>query len=255
MILSTCGAATEVSIRFIGGGSISGRRRFFIHFGVSMSPKTRFSMAGLPLLSLLAVIGLGCSQRQSKDEMLSTLPAELRETLGSVDRNTPMVSSGVNHPAFVRSDAVSLREIDRVIGVVTEGHARAYPLTRMSSLLEHVVNDHVLDSTGQPKAFTVTYCNLTECVRVLESSDGGGGDNLEIGTLGLNDGGLMLYRANERFKQEEPVAALRDVPFELMTWGEWKAKHPETEVYVGPSNRNQPAGSSEAVTESRSVSP
>jgi len=187
--------------------------------------------------------------------MLSGLSPELRQTLESVGRDTPMISAGIDRPAFVRSDAVSLRETDRVIGLVIEGHARAYPLVRMSSLLEHVVNDHVLDSTGQPKAFTVTYCNLTECVRVLESVDGGGGDNLEIGTLGLNDGGLMLYRKNERFKQEEPVAALRDVPFELMTWGEWKAKHPETEVYVGPSNRNQRARFSEAATESRPVSP
>ena len=220
-----------------------------------MLPRIHFFIAGLPPLLCVTVLGLGCSQRPSKDEMLSGLSPELRQTLESVGRNTPMVSAGVNHPAFVRSDAARLRETDRVIGLVIEDHARAYPLVRMSSLLEHVVNDHVLDSAGQPKAFTVTYCNLTECVRVLESSDGGGGDNLEIGTVGLNDGGLMLYRANEQFKQEEPVAALRDVPFELMTWGEWKTKHPETEVYVGPSNRNQRARFSEAATESRSVSP
>lgn len=204
-----------------------------------MLPPTRFFIAGLSLLLPLVAPGLGCSQRQSKDEILRSLPAEMRQALESVDSNTPMVSSGVNHPAFVRADAVKLRETDRVIGVVIDGHARAYPLARMSSLLEHVVNDHVLDRTGKPKAFTVTYCNRTECIRVLESSDGGGGDNLGIGTLGLNEGGLMLSRENERFKQDEPVAALRNVPFELMDWAQWKEQHPDTEVYIGPSNRNR----------------
>lgn len=208
-----------------------------------MLPEFRRSTPELFLLLALSISATSCSQQQSKDEMLKGLSAERRQALESVDQNTPMVSPGIDHPALVPADSVDLKDKERVIGLMVEGHARAYPLKRMSGLLEHVVNDHVIDSRGNPKPFTVTYCNQTECVRVLEAIENVAGESLGIGTLGLNAGGLMLYRADNRFMQEEPVAALRDVPFELMTWAEWKAKHPDTEVYVGPSNRNRRAGS------------
>lgn len=187
--------------------------------------------------------------------MLQGLSAERRQALDSVDQNTPMVSPGIDHPALMPAGSVDLKDKDRIIGLIVEGHARAYPLKKMAGLLEHVVNDHVVDSRGTPKPFTVTYCNQTECVRVLESIENVAVESLGIGTLGLNAGGLMLYRGDSRFKQEEPVAALRDIPFELMSWAEWKAKHPNTEVYVGPSNRNRRVGSIDAGSASPLISP
>jgi hypothetical protein len=195
---------------------------------------------------LLAILfQFGCSEKATKEEMLRGMPAGNRRALESMD-STPMVASGIDRPLMLPADSVSLLDSDKVIGVVVEGVPRAYPLKRMSSLLEHVVNDHVVDRNGKSKAFTVTYCNVTECIRVLHSTSDGAVATLGIGTLGLVEGQLALFRGTQTFKQDESIVGLLDMEYELTSWSDWRRRFPETLVYVGPASQ---------VSKSNGVSP
>ena len=186
---------------------------------------------------LLAILfQFGCSEKATKEEMLKGMPADTRRALESMN-STPMVASGVNRPLMLPADSVALLDSDKVIGIVVEGLPRAYPLKRMSSLLEHVVNDHVVDKNGKSKAFTVTYCNVTECIRVLHSISDGAVASLGIGTLGLVEGQLALFRGAQTFKQDESIAGLLDMEYEVTSWSGWKRRFPETLVYVGPASQ------------------
>ena len=192
---------------------------------------------------LLAILfQFGCSEKATKEEMLRGMPAGNRRALESMD-STPMVASGIDRPLMLPADSVSLLDSDKVIGVVVEGAPRAYPLKRMSSLLEHVVNDHVVDQYGKSKAFTVTYCNVTECIRVLHSTSDGAVATLGIGTLGLVEGQLALFRGTQTFKQDESIVGLLDMEYEVTSWSGWKRRFPETLVYVGPESQvSKPTG-------------
>ena len=186
---------------------------------------------------LLAILfQFGCSEKATKEEMLKGMPAGNRRALESMD-STPMVTSGIDRPLMLPADSVALLDSDKVIGIVVEGLPRAYPLKRMSSLLEHVVNDHVVDKNGKSKAFTVTYCNVTECIRVLHSISDGAVASLGIGTLGLVEGQLALFRGAQTFKQDESIAGLLDMEYEVTSWSGWKRRFPETLVYVGPASQ------------------
>ena len=189
---------------------------------------------GLAVLLLVGIVCTACGRQRTKEEMMEGLSPEMRRALEATD-STPMISAGIDRPAFVPADQAELRDDDEVIGVVVQGRPKAYPLTKMSGLLDHVVNDHAIDAAGQPAAFTVTYCNATECVRVLETADHAPQTSLEIGTMGMLEGELLLFRGDVRFKQEETVEGLQDVPFQRMTWSQWQELHPDTEVYVGRS--------------------
>lgn len=198
------------------------------------------------LVYLLAILfQLGCSEKATKEEMLKGMPEDSKRALESMD-STPMVASGVNRPLMLPADSVALLDSDKVIGVVVEGFPRAYPLKRLSSLLEHVVNDHVVGTDGKLKAFTVTYCNVTNCTRVLHSTSDGAVANLGIGTLGLVEGQLALFRGTQTFKQDDSVVGLLDMEYDVTSWSSWKRKFPETLVYVGPTSQ---------ISKSTSVSP
>ncbi len=179
-----------------------------------------------------------CRQKPSKEEILKSLPSDLRRKVEN-DDSTPFVTNGVTRPKMVVADKAEVLDNQEVIGVLVGGVPRAYPLRRLSNLLEHVVNDHVLDESGNPLAFAVTFCNKTGCTRVLESPVDLGGKNLGVGTIGFVDGALVLSHRSRQFRQDEQISTLRDVSFEITTWKDWKQKNPTTLVYVGPEKSNQ----------------
>lgn len=187
----------------------------------------------LLVFALLSVSAAGCRQKKSFEEMYGEMTPEMRQQLAEPSRSTPMIVEGIDAPRFVSADNSYLRGTEDVIGVVMLGQPRAYPVSKMSGIIDHVVNDHVVDPQGDPKPFTVTYCDLTDCARVLQAEDDRNAESLGIGTLGLLDGGLALYWEQSQFKQTEEVARLRDVPFQRMSWDQWKAEHPTTVVYAG----------------------
>jgi hypothetical protein len=189
-------------------------------------------------LGIVVLLG-GCRKpKPSLDEILASLPPEKRRELDPMV-STPMLADGLESPKMVAADEIVLREKQEVLGVVVAGQARAYPLFSMRSMFEHVINDHVVDESGKRKPFTVTYCDLTECTRVLEAVDDRDDTSLRVGIMGLLDGGLGLMWKNKGVKQAEELEGLRDYPHERTTWGEWKSAHPDTLVYAGPTQEDR----------------
>jgi len=127
---------------------------------------------------------------------------------------------------------------DRVIGVSIGGESRAYPLRLMR--WHEVVNDVV---GGEPIA--VTYSPL--CDSVVVFSTGSRSDAVELGVSGLlfNSNPLLYDRrrgpkASSLWRQLDgkPVAGpdpdnekpLQPRVAELVTWQDWRARHPDTRV-------------------------
>jgi hypothetical protein len=152
--------------------------------------------------------------------------------------STPLHVEGINSPLLKRSSEVRLSDDSMVIGVTQLGKYRAYPVLSLSGMMDNVVNDFVPDQDGLGGCpVTVTYCSMTKCVRVFTGNPADGMKHLGLGTLGLLDGGLALRWQGSQFKQNDQIDGLTDLPFELTTWGEWKSKHPETEVFAGRSKK------------------
>jgi hypothetical protein len=127
---------------------------------------------------------------------------------------------------------------DKIIGVVLDGVARAYPLRVL--VWHEVVNDTV---AGRP--IVVTYNPLSEGIAVFDRRVHG--KTLSFGMSGLlYQSNLLMYdRESTRTSQSlwsqlqaravtGPAAlagtTLAFVPFALARWDAWQADHPETTI-------------------------
>lgn len=137
---------------------------------------------------------------------------------------------------------------DRVIGVVVDGEACAYPLRVMNW---HEVVEHELG--GVPLA--VTYSALCDAVRVYDRRLGG--ETVSLGVSGLLiDSNPLLYdkrgeadsSAGESLWSQLDGAALsgplagqrlRALPATLTHWEDWLALHPETRVITPDLRRGK----------------
>jgi hypothetical protein len=121
------------------------------------------------------------------------------------------------------------------------GRYRAYALSALKKIDEHVVND-VLG--GVP--VTIAYCNRNGCVRVY--SDPRGNRPLPVavggwvGEPGSGPDGVMLLRVESNYYMHDSGEALEgfgrfpysEIEYERTTWGAWKQAHPESDVFAGP---------------------
>jgi len=124
---------------------------------------------------------------------------------------------------------------DRVIGVVRDGEARAYPLKLLD--WHEVVNDEF----GGP--LLVTYCPVCDSALVADRAVDG-----EATTFGVSG---FLYRANlvlydahtESLWSQLLATAIRGsaagselslVPSTVTSWGRWRAENGDTEVLLPP---------------------
>lgn len=133
--------------------------------------------------------------------------------------------AGINNAQFV-SDS------DVVIGLEVNGDVRAYPLFIL--VWHEIVNDNV---GGTPVA--VTYCPLCYTNQVFERVING--QEVEFGTSGkLYNSNLLMYdRLTDSFWSqglgsavtgELTGTALKTIPFDVITWGDWKKLHPDSLV-------------------------
>jgi hypothetical protein len=143
-------------------------------------------------------------------------------------------SEVVTGPPAVPAAQAGLADDEPVVGVVAGGKARAYRRDALKMIAYHVVNDVV---GGVP--VTVTHCDRTRCTRAFTTH---GGRALRLRVAGYRDG-LLLKLDGQTYRQEDgrPVAGSADgpVPFEPfpaaeLTWREWRAAHPDTDVVVSP---------------------
>ncbi|MDG2423890.1 MAG: DUF3179 domain-containing (seleno)protein [Phycisphaerales bacterium] len=128
---------------------------------------------------------------------------------------------------------------DLVIGIVIDGHARAYPLSILN--VHEVINDRINDVP-----IAVTWHWPSGATRVLNRHVN---DNeLILGTSGLVAGGnqLLYPIRNDNITGNEPLVSqvlgqsitgsqlvLEPIPHEVVPWSDWITRHPQTTA-AGP---------------------
>ena len=139
----------------------------------------------------------------------------------------------IDDPKFViAKDAHFVSDTDVVIGLEIDGDARAYPLFIM--VWHEIVNDEV---GGIP--VSVTYCPLCYTNQVFERVLDG--QVVEFGTSGkLYNSNLVMYdRLTDSYWSQALGLAitgeltgdtLNIIPFDVITWGDWKTLHPDSKV-------------------------
>jgi hypothetical protein len=124
-----------------------------------------------------------------------------------------------------------------VVGVSIGGEDRAYLLSTLEQVQNHVVNDLVGRSS-----VSITYCDRTRCARVF--TGGETGRPLDLRAAGFSDeGGMILDSGTGHYFQKtgRPVSSgvtdpfpYRELPSDQTTWGEWNRAHPDTSVVYFP---------------------
>jgi hypothetical protein len=139
----------------------------------------------------------------------------------------------IHAPKFVAaSDAGFLRKKDRVLGIVRNGVAKAYPIRILDR--HEVVNDEFGD-----EAIVVTYCPL--CFSGMAFSAQFADIDLQFGVSGLlynSDVLLYDYRTGSLWSQilsraiSGPLKglAIPAIPTAHTTWRDWRDRHPDTQV-------------------------
>lgn len=187
----------------------------------------------LPIAFLFAVpllIG-GCESESSPGS--GAEPAVLTDAVNAAGptssgpmMSTPFIFPGVLSPTTYSSAEVNIPDTAVVIGVAEGDDAKAYLCLAMSAMTSHVVNDLI---GNQP--ISVTYCDRTDCARVLSGKEEGVPPNVELGGFTNNQ---MALRVNKTmYAQTSEMIPLKDREFQKTTWAKWKEEHPTTTIYLG----------------------
>ncbi|HRF02276.1 MAG TPA: DUF3179 domain-containing (seleno)protein [Pirellulaceae bacterium] len=184
--------------------------------------------AAVPLVTALAALLLvGCGESEASRRERALKEAQAAEQLAEFERmsrpDTTMMIRGMIDPKVVSAAAATLADDAPVIGIVIDGQARAYSVASMSRPVEHVLNDRI---GGIP--VSVTYCDRTDCVRAFR---GEGSEPIDLWLAGFRQGRLELKYGETTWFQEDEASPLPALPYERMTWKEWRTKYPETDLH------------------------
>lgn len=130
------------------------------------------------------------------------------------------------------ADADFLKPDDRVIGVIVDDEARAYPLAILN--WHEAVNDELAATP-----LLVVYCPLCDSVSVLDRRLDGETHEFGISGLLYNSNVLLFDRADDSLWSQLGFAAisgpnagksLRHLGWELTTFASWSKRHPDSTV-------------------------
>jgi hypothetical protein len=139
----------------------------------------------------------------------------------------------IDNPIFTDiQNSNFMSDSDTVIGLEINGETRAYPIFIL--VWHEILNDIVGDTP-----VSVTYCPLCYTNQVFERIIDG--QEVEFGTSGkLYNSNLLMYdRFTESYWSQALGMAVTGelsgyqldlVPFDVITWGDWKTLHPDTLV-------------------------
>ncbi len=162
----------------------------------------------------------------------STIPtAEIRYV--GIDKDS--IPSLSFPPRVAAAHADFLKPDERVLGIVFNGEAAAYPLRILS--FHEAVNDHV---GGKP--VLVTYSPLCDSAAVFDRKIGD--RTIQFGVSGyLYNGNMLLYDRDSpgasslwsQLKSESVTGQraawrLAALPLELTVWSDWVQRYPQTRV-------------------------
>lgn len=165
-------------------------------------------------------------------------PSELAGVIQGQERDGILA---LDDPRFTGADEGRYADREPIVAVEAGGEARAYPIR---VLIWHVV---VNDTIGGIPA-VVTFDPISGSARVFERDLGG--SDLTFGVTGLLRGGnsLLYDRQTETWWQQitgEAVAGqlsgatLREIPSNLISWGEFKTVFPEGQVLARPEDSDR----------------
>jgi Protein of unknown function (DUF3179) len=172
------------------------------------------------LCCLGAVLLAGCGGSNGPPEGAAKLPS----LPGGL--STPFIVPGIRQPAMISVAEAQLPDETRVVGIVHGTEARAYTVNSLSRMMTHVVNDLIQDVP-----VSITYCDLSDCARVLTT--GTRGTPIDLWTGGFTNGQLQLRFEERQYTHMSEELPLEDYPFTVTTLKEWRESHPDTLVYVG----------------------
>jgi hypothetical protein len=138
-------------------------------------------------------------------------------------------------PPAVRPDRIGGADPAANLG----GRARAYRLEALNGRTTHVVNDLL---GGVP--ISVTYCDMTDCVRAYTDTRGTAPLGFSVGGLYVDNGPEMVLKLDGAYyfqksgKLIEPSSGPAAIPYDLVeptrtTWKEWVKRHPDTDAFTG----------------------
>jgi hypothetical protein len=139
----------------------------------------------------------------------------------------------LDNPSFISPRQASFLEAtDRILGVVIDGTARAYPIRILN--YHEIVNDRI----GSTR-FVVTYCPLCGSGVVFDATVAG--RRLEFGVSGLlYNSDVLLYDRKTRslwsqLKREAITGPMRGERLEMIpvthtSWKDWQERYPDTRV-------------------------
>lgn len=188
-----------------------------------MNWKTAAAVVSVALAAGIAFLPMKRRIPESTNN-LSTLTKPGRPVTG-LAYDSPMVAAGIRRPPALSAAAATIGDDALVLGVNVHGQARAYPVSALSAMTSHVVNDVVGDIP-----VSVTYCDQNDCARVFTKP--GQDEPIDLWQQGWVNQELSLMLDGVAFGQSSTSAPLDDVAFERTTWGQWKADHPETDIVV-----------------------
>jgi hypothetical protein len=199
--------------------------------------RSKFPTPLVVLLGLAAVIIVALSIQLDQPPLP---PPDEKPPASAKARASGPIYPGVDNPVAVPALGAGVQDYEDVIGVVVNGKARAYRLAGMKGKpQDHVVNDLI---AGSPT--TVAFCDIGRCTRVFTADSK---DALKVAVNGMVEGSMVLAIDGRRFYQEtgKPIddhepSPLIEVKHERMTWGKWKAAHPDTDIYVGRAEEALP---------------
>ena len=128
-------------------------------------------------------------------------------------------------PTFKKAANAEIADDQPIIGIIDSSLAYAFPLDMLSNPRRHVVN-----FAGSDSAMSVSYCDISGCVRVFQDKDSTE-IPLRVGGLDLDDKMVLVY-GDQWYTQDSEALPLDEIPHEQTTWGKWIEKHPQSLVCV-----------------------
>nr|ART36066.1 B537 [uncultured bacterium] len=147
-------------------------------------------------------------------------------------------------PRFKPAGEAGLGFEDRVVGVVVDGVARAYP--RGVLVWHEVVNDRIGDLS-----FVLVYSPLSGTVAGFDATSDTGPDQFGVSGLVYNSGTLLFDHASESlWLPAEGLAIagprkgqrLAAIPATETSWADWLTRYPKTQVLTTDTGHQRPYG-------------
>ncbi|HCO44828.1 MAG TPA: hypothetical protein DCZ11_01470 [Gammaproteobacteria bacterium] len=150
----------------------------------------------------------------------------------------------LDDPNFVPGDSIGMGFEERVVGVVIDGVARAYP--RSVLVWHEAVNDRI-----GTRPFLIVYSPLSGTVAGFFTGHAQTADRFGVSGLLYNSGTVLFDRASESLwlpLEGEAIAGPRRgerlTPLAVVetSWADWLTRHPDTQVLSDDTGHRRPYG-------------